>query len=65
MKIIGKFKGKLICKCSSGFYHKTLLLSSGCLICEHEKSSTWYDYLDVNSLEEITNENIISKLNNY
>jgi len=61
--IIGKYKGKLIWKCEKGFYHKnSFLSSSGCLFCEHTNSSTYFDYLNINDLVEIIDENIINVL---
>lgn len=63
MEIIGKHDMWLIWKCGKGFYHTGFLYSSGCGFCEHCDGSTYYDYLNVSNLKEITDENIIKQIN--
>jgi hypothetical protein len=64
MEIIGKFENKLVIKCDGGYHYEwnTFGTSSGCFFCEHEKSSTWFDYLDISKLIEITDDKIIDEI---
>jgi len=59
MDIIGKYKDKIIIKCEGGHYHPYPITSSGSFFCEHE-STTNFDFLNTNKLNEITNPNIIN-----
>ena len=61
-KIIGKYESKLIWRCSEGFYHEYFMSSSGSLCCKHTEGSCWFDFLDVNSQQEITDEEIIKQI---
>jgi len=64
MEIIGKLENKLVIKCDGGYYHKwdSWGASSGCFFCEHEKGTTYYDYLELNKLKDIHDEKIINKI---
>ena len=62
MEIIGKLNNKLVVKCDKGFYHESFLHNSGCFWCEHDKCSTYFDFLDVGKLIEISDESIIKKI---
>ena len=57
--IIGTYEGVMIWECEAGFYHKCRLGSSGVLFCEHTEGDMWFDYLNVTTLKEITDEKII------
>lgn len=63
MVIIGKYGNKMIWKCDKGFHHTGWIHNSGCLFCEHEKGETYFDFLDVSKLKEITDEKIINEIN--
>jgi len=65
MEIIGKHNNKLIVKCDAGFYHRCWLGSSGSFFCGHVKGDTYFDFLDVNELEEITDKEIIENIRDY
>jgi hypothetical protein len=64
MNIIGRLKNELIIKCKKGFFHKHPLYHSYYFTCEHEKEVTYYDMSDVVDLNEITDKNVISSLEN-
>ena len=54
MEIIGKYKDKLIVECNGGFRHAIRLASSGCFFCEHVKGETYFDFVDVTKLPELS-----------
>jgi hypothetical protein len=62
MNIVGKHKYWMVWKCEAGFYHKGFLFSSGAACCQHCDGETYFDYLDVTKLVEITDENIINEI---
>jgi hypothetical protein len=64
MEIIGKFENKLIIKCDGGYHHEynTFGTSSGCFCCEHESSSTWFDYVIPSDLTEVVDKNVIDEI---
>ena len=62
MEIVGKFENSLIIKCDGNFYHESWMYGSGCFACEHEKSCTYFDYLNVSGLKEIADVEIIREL---
>ena len=64
MEIIGKFDNNIIIKCDKGFYHEynSYGTGSGCFFCEHEIGTTYFDYLDLNKLIEITNTKIVEEI---
>lgn len=63
MKIIGKFRNKLVIKCDAGHYYEWgELLSNGSFFCDHENSTTYFDFVEIDKLVEITNNKIINEI---
>jgi hypothetical protein len=64
MEIIGKFENKIVIKCDEGHYYEynTYGTSSGCFFCEHEKGTTYFDYLNLDGLVEITDTEIVEEI---
>jgi len=64
MEIIGRLKDELVIKCEGGYHYEWNLFgtTSGCFFCEHEKGSTYFDYVILDQFPEVTDEKIIDEL---
>ena len=64
-KIASKLNDVLVVKCESGFHHKvnTWGTSSGCFACEHNNSTTYFDYVNLSEMSVITDPEIIKEIN--
>ena len=64
-EIAGKYKDRFIIMrcCDEGeWYISFPIRGSGALSCKHDGSQTFYDYLDVDKLKEVTDEKILKEV---
>ena len=64
-KIAGKYKEHYIIMrcCSKGDWYITQpMMGSGAVSCSHSGYTSFYDYLDINSLKEVTNKRILRQI---